>query len=70
MDVEIESSNGSDVEKIRRSNIPNAKTQDAMRDADAWMIAMRAKESQRSQSNIGTLVKYACSYQEFLTPKI
>ena len=70
MDVETEWSNGADVEKIRRSNIPNAKTQAAMRDADAWVIAMRAKESQRSQSNIGTLVKDACSYPEFLTPKI
>ena len=35
--------------------IPNAQTQSAMRDADAWVAAMRANEAQRSQPDIDTL---------------
>ena len=35
--------------------IPNAQTQSAMRDADAWVAAMRANEAQHSQPDIDTL---------------
>jgi DNA-damage-inducible protein J len=35
--------------------IPNAQTQSAMRDADAWVAAMRANESQHSQPDIDVL---------------
>jgi DNA-damage-inducible protein J len=35
--------------------IPNAQTQSAMRDADAWVAAMRANEALHSQPDIDAL---------------
>jgi hypothetical protein len=70
MDVKTEWANAFGAEKARLANIPNAQTQAAMRDADAWVVEMRAKESLCSQSNIGTLVKKASSYSELFAPKI
>lgn len=35
--------------------IPNAQTQSAMRDADAWVAAMRANEAQHNQPDIDAL---------------
>jgi hypothetical protein len=64
MDVKTERANALDTEKAHISNIPNAQTQAAMRDADAWVVQMRAKESLCSQSNIVTLIKKANSYSE------
>ncbi len=70
MDVKTELANVWGADKARTSNIPNAQTQAAMRDADAWVVEMRAKESQRSQTNVDTLIKKASSYSELLTSKI
>ena len=51
MDVKTEWANVLGADKARTSNIPNAQTQAAMRDADVWVTEMRAKESQNIQSN-------------------
>jgi hypothetical protein len=51
MDVKTELANVLGTEKASLLNIPNAQTQAAMRDADAWIVEMRAKESQNMQSN-------------------
>ena len=63
MDVKTEWANALDAENARPPNIPNAQTQAAMRDTDAWVIEMRAKESQNIQLN-------ASSYFETFTLKI
>ena len=51
MDVKTELANVWGADKARTSNIPNAQTQAAMRDAGVWVTEMRAKKSQNIQSN-------------------
>jgi hypothetical protein len=51
MDVNKGLPNTLNVENTNPSNITNEQTQAAMLDADAWVVEMRAKESQNIQSN-------------------
>ena len=53
MHVKNKWNDSANVDNKSLSNIPNAKTAAAMRDADDWVLVMRAKEIQNSyKSNI------------------